>query len=167
EGGVLPDTFAQDPVYIRDLRGDSRKLFREGVLGSRRFNGLKVWLSLKRYGRAGYAAALERQVGLARLLHRLLREDGRFVFPHEPVLAITCFRFQPAGMDAEAAGELAVRMQQAIERAGRHWISTTVARGERWLRANVNSYLTREEHVRELADAVRHAAQEPAGRAAG
>jgi glutamate/tyrosine decarboxylase-like PLP-dependent enzyme len=154
EGAVLPDTFAQDPVYIRDLHTPGRRFFREGVLGSRRFNGLKVWLSLKRYGRAEYAAAIERQVDLTRLLHETLRRDGRFVFPHEPVLAISCFRFQPSRMSEPQADALVPGMQQAIEREGRHWISTTVVRGQRYLRANVNSFLTRDEHIRELVAAV-------------
>ncbi len=151
---ALPRTFAQDPVYIRDLQTSGRKYFREGVLGSRRFNSLKLWLSLKRYGREGYAAEVEREVELTRLLHRLLVEDGRFVFPHEPVLAICCFRPQPPGTTHEEADETCLRLQREIELAGRHWISTTVVHGRRYLRANVNSYLTREKHVRELVDAV-------------
>ncbi len=154
DGSILPATFAQDPVYIRDLQTEGRKFFREGILGSRRFNGLKLWLSLKRYGRAAYAAEVEREAALARLLHELLARDGRFVFPHEPVLAIACFRFQPAGTSDEEADATALRVQRQIERAGRHWISTTVVRGRRYLRANVNSYHTREEHVRELVEAV-------------
>jgi aromatic-L-amino-acid decarboxylase len=154
EASILPETFSQDPVYIRDLPREGRRFFQEGILGSRRFNGLKVWLSLKRYGRAGYAEAIERQVELTRVLHRRLREDGRFVFPHDPVLAICCFRFQPSGWSAAAAEELVPRVQQAIEREGRHWISTTVVRGARYLRVNVNSHLTRERHIRELVEAV-------------
>ena len=154
EAAVLPQTFAHDPVYIRDLHTPGRRFFREGLLGSRRSNGLKLWVSLKRYGRVAYAAAIERQVDLARLLHDLLRADGRFTFPHDPVLAISCFRLQPPGMADEEADAWALQVQQAIEREGRHWISTTVVHGLRYLRANVNSYLTRELHVRELAQAV-------------
>lgn len=165
DAGVLPATFAQDPVYIRDLHSPGRRFFREGLLGSRRFNGLKLWLSLKRHGRVAYAEAIERQVDLTHLLHDLLQRDGRFAFPHEPVLAISCFRFQPSGMSGEKADEVAARMQQAIEREGRHWISTTVARARRYLRANVNSYLTRERHIRELVeDVLRHAPAEEARR---
>jgi aromatic-L-amino-acid decarboxylase len=154
DGSILPATFALDPVYIRDLQSEGRKFFREGILGSRRFNGLKLWLSLKRYGRAAYAAEIEREVALARLLHDLLARDGRFVFPHQPVLAIACFRFQPAGTSDEEADAVVLRVQREIERGGRHWISTTVVHGRRYLRVNVNSYHTREEHVRELFEAV-------------
>jgi aromatic-L-amino-acid decarboxylase len=154
DGSVLPAAFALDPVYIRDLQSEGRKFFREGILGSRRFNGLKLWLSLKRYGRAAYAAEIEREVALTRLLHELLARDGRFVFPHEPVLAIACFRYQPSGTSDAEADATALRVQREIELAGRHWISTTVVRGQRYLRVNINSYFTREEHVRELVTAV-------------
>jgi aromatic-L-amino-acid decarboxylase len=150
DGSILPATFAHDPVYIRDLQTEGRKYFREGLLGSRRFNGLKLWLSLKRYGREAYAAEIEREVALARLLHELLAEDGRFTFPHEPVLAIACFRFQPPEVSDAEADAIALRVQREIELEGRHWISTTVVHDRRYLRANVNSYLTREQHVREL-----------------
>ena len=154
ERSILPETFAQDPVYIRDLRVPGRHWFREGLQGSRRFNSLKLWLSLKRYGRRGYEAAIERQVDLARRLHdRLVMESG-FSAPHEPVLAISCFRPDPPDADEAAASARAIAIQEAIEREGRHWISTTVVHGRRYLRANVNSYLTREEHVDELAGTV-------------
>jgi aromatic-L-amino-acid decarboxylase len=151
---ALNRTFAQDPVYIRDLRVPGRNWFREGLQGSRRFNSLKLWLSLKRYGRRGYEAAIERQVDLARRLHAGLVEDNGFSAPHEPVLAISCFRPDPPSSDEAAAGPRAIAIQEAIEREGRHWISTTVVHGRRYLRANVNSYLTREEHVDELAERV-------------
>jgi aromatic-L-amino-acid decarboxylase len=151
---ALGRTFAQDPVYIRDLRVPGRNWFREGLQGSRRFNSLKLWLSLKRYGRCGYEEAVDRQVDLARRLHRRLVEENGFSAPHEPVLAISCFRPDPPSADEAAAGARAIAIQEAIEREGRHWISTTVVHGRRFLRANVNSYLTREEHVDELAERV-------------
>jgi aromatic-L-amino-acid decarboxylase len=45
-------------------------------------------------------------------------------------------------------------VQREIERQGRHWISTTVVHGRRFLRANVNSYHTGETHIRELVAAL-------------
>jgi aromatic-L-amino-acid decarboxylase len=151
---ILARAFAQDPVYIRDLRVPGRHWFREGVQGSRRFNSLKLWLSLKRHGRRGYEAAIDRQVDLARRLHDRLVGPAGFSAPHEPVLAISCFRPDPPDAEEAAAGPRAIAIQEAIEREGRHWVSTTVVHGRRYLRANVNSYLTREVHVHELAERV-------------
>ncbi|WP_156051904.1 hypothetical protein [Allokutzneria albata] len=67
--------------------------------------------------------------------------------------AVCCARFLPGEL-RDAPGplqdEVQQRVQQRIERDGRAWLATTVLRGRRVLRIDVNSVLTRAGHVDEL-----------------
>ncbi|MBP2328281.1 glutamate/tyrosine decarboxylase-like PLP-dependent enzyme [Kibdelosporangium banguiense] len=88
-------------------------------------------------------------VGLATQLSTM--ED--FEVLGEVQTAVCCTRFLPAEL-RDAPGpvqdEVQQRLQQRIERGGRAWPATTVLRGRRVLRININSVLTRAEHVDEL-----------------
>jgi aromatic-L-amino-acid decarboxylase len=67
--------------------------------------------------------------------------------------AVCCARLLPDEL-RDAPGpvqdEVQQRLQQRIERGGRAWLATTVVRGRRALRININSVLTRAEHIDEL-----------------
>jgi len=69
--------------------------------------------------------------------------------------AVCCFRFAPAGFansDAVAQDRLQQDLQQRIERGGEAWITTTVLKGRRTLRVNINSFLTERRHIDDLVD---------------
>jgi hypothetical protein len=41
-------------------------------------------------------------------------------------------------------------LQQTIERSGEAWLTTTIVRGHRVMRVNINSFLTEQQHVDDL-----------------
>ena len=47
------------------------------------------------------------------------------------------------------------RLQQRVERGGGAWFATTVVKGRRVLRFNVNSLLTERRHVDDLVELLR------------
>jgi len=46
------------------------------------------------------------------------------------------------------------RLQQIIERSGEAWLTTTVLKGRRAMRVNINSFLTEQRHVDDLIDLI-------------
>src|SRR5258705_9625820 len=97
EKGRLSDTFRKFPEY---LASDPESPFpgpawfaERGVDLSRGFKALKVWMGLKRHGRRGYVAAIERDVALARFLSEEVRRRPEFELLAEPVLSIANFRY--------------------------------------------------------------------------
>jgi aromatic-L-amino-acid decarboxylase len=155
---VLRDSFDITPEYLSEQRGGEDvpfDCFRYGQLGTKRFNALKVWMALKTLGTRGYAEIIDRQIELTRHLAARLGDSENFECVGEVETAVCCFRFVPAplrGAGGEALDALQIALQQRVERSGEAWISTTVLKGRRALRANVNSYLTERRHVDDLLE---------------
>jgi aromatic-L-amino-acid decarboxylase len=155
-GRVLRDAFDITPEYLSEERGGEDvpfDFFRYGQLGTRRFNALKVWAALKTLGTRGYARIIERQIELAEHLAARVGELEHFKLVGRVETAVCNFRFLlPAVVDEREQDDLQRRLQQRVERSGEAWISTTVLRGRRALRANVNSFLTERRHVDDLVE---------------
>jgi aromatic-L-amino-acid decarboxylase len=157
-GRLLRDSFDITPEYLSEQRGGEDvpfDCFRYGQLGTKRFNALKVWMALKSLGTRGYAEIIDRQIELTKYLATRLRETEGFETVGEVETAVCCFRFAPEWMDSasdEARDALQQALQQRIERGGEAWLSTTVLKGRRALRANVNSFLTERRHIDDLVE---------------
>lgn len=159
EGGrILRDGFDITPEYLSEERGGADvefDFFRYGQLGTRRFNALKLWMSLKHLGVGGYAEIVERQIELTRYLASRIDASADFERVGEVETAVCCLRFVPPELKA-ASGERADLvqrdLQQRVERSGEAWISTTVLGGRRALRVNINSFLTEQRHIDNLVE---------------
>jgi aromatic-L-amino-acid/L-tryptophan decarboxylase len=159
EGGrVLRDAFDITPEYLNEDRGGADvefDFFRYGQMGTRRFNSLKLWMSLKFLGRQGYAQIIERQIELTKYFASRLNELEGFHPLAQVETAVCCFKFLPEGLQ-NANGELQdgvqQHLQQRIERGGEAWLTTTVLHGRRVLRVNINSFLTERRHVDDLLE---------------
>jgi aromatic-L-amino-acid decarboxylase len=162
EGGrVLRDAFDITPEYLNEDRGGADvefDFFRYGQLGTRRFNSLKLWMAMKFMGREGYAIVVERQIELTEYLADRINQLADFETIGPVETAVCCFRYLPHGMansDGVEQDRLQQQLQQAIEKSGEAWITTTVLKGRRALRANINSFLTERRHIDDLLELLR------------
>ena len=148
EGGhVLRDAFDMTPEYLSEDRGGADvefDFFRYGQMGTRRFNSLKLWMAIKFMGREGYAKTVERQISLTEYLAKQIDGLKDFKRVGEVETAVCCFRLEPE------EDHLQQRLQQIIERSGEAWLTTTVLKGRRALRVNINSFLTEQHHIDDL-----------------
>jgi L-2,4-diaminobutyrate decarboxylase len=110
---------------------------------SRRFDALKVWTALQRYGADGIGALYDHLCDLTMELYRTVREHPAFEAMHEPESNILCFR--AVGMDNG-------RLRERYNASGRGWITSTLLAGERVLRVTVMNPRTTTRHVRALVD---------------
>nr|MBA2341712.1 aminotransferase class V-fold PLP-dependent enzyme [Pyrinomonadaceae bacterium] len=158
---VLRRSFDASPEYLSERResmggADTEyDLFRYGQLGTRRANSLKLWMCLKFLGARGYAEIIDRQIELTHRLASRIDASPNFERAGEVETAVCCFRFTPErlrGGGESERNELQQALQQRIEQNGEAWFASTVIKGERALRVNVNSYLTRERHIDYLVE---------------
>ncbi len=107
---------------------------------SRRFIGLKVFLSLLVAGWEGYEKAIRHQTAMGDLLRRkLIQNDWRVV--NSTPLPTICFENGQEG--AVNSLEVLVQIAAPILKSGRAWISTTRLGGLRpVLRATITNYRT-------------------------
>ena len=163
DGAALRRTFEVQPHYVSDRifsEHEDLNLFQFGAAGSRRLNALKVWLSLRQYGRSGYEKVIDRQVALAEYLAESVAASEDLQAMSRPSLGVMCFRYVPARLEGKERelDALQMEIQNAVHRRGRAWISTSMLGGRRVLRFCVTSHLSRERHVDRMLEEVRAAA---------
>jgi glutamate/tyrosine decarboxylase-like PLP-dependent enzyme len=103
---------------------------------SRGFKALKVWMGFKRHGRQGFAAAIERDVALARFLAEEVDRRAEFERLAEPVLSIANFRYRPdPAMTEEALATLNRKIVNRLVGSGSFFLAPTLLKGKTSLRA--------------------------------
>jgi aromatic-L-amino-acid decarboxylase len=159
----LHRTFHRTPEYYRHAAPQDAPLnwFEYSIEGTRRFRALKLWLSWKHLGTAGFARLVEHNVDLAAYLAARCREAGDFeALPAQPELSVVCFRHLPEGLGPERLDAYQDRLQLALEASGEAWVSTTRLRGATYLRAGIVNYLSTEADVDRMLGALRRLSPE-------
>lgn len=163
-GRILRDAFDITPEYLSEDRQSMKgadvdyDFFRYGQLGTRRFNALKIWMALKFMGVSGYSEVIERQIDLTHYLAARLDALADFERAGRVETAVCCFRFLPESVRAQSAAEqdsIQQKLQQRVEESREAWLSTTVLKGRRAIRVNVNSFLTERRHLDDLVELLR------------
>jgi len=144
--------------------GDKVNFFQYGVQGSRRLNALKLWMTFKMVGRRQYAAWVEKDIELARILAARMRRlrDFRILGPN--TLGICNFRWEPldeAGQllfDEDRTDRINRSLQELVEMEGDAWFSYTVLNGRVALRVNVENRLMEQGDIERLVLVITRAA---------
>ena len=157
----LLSTFHSSPEYYASSRPEDEPLnwYQYSLEGTRRFRALKLWMSWKQVGSAGFGALIEQNDDLAAYLAGRCRDEPDIeALPAEPELSIVCFRHLPVGHEQwspEVLDDYQARLQRALEISGKAWVSVTTLRGRTFLRAGVVNYLSTEEDVDLMIDTLR------------
>lgn len=149
----LRRTFSIAAPYLQGtLQTDYKGLdyFEYGPQMSRGFNALKVWMSIKHYGKEGYQKLLRQNILCAKHLHKLVKSSADFLAMHEPVLFIYSFRFFPAALQEYAddpqinhyLDTLNQRIADEIMATGFAFIMTSKVRGHVVIRLSICSHRT-------------------------
>jgi len=112
---------------------------------SRRFIGLKVFLSLLVAGWEGYERAICHQTAMGELLRCDLIEAG-WAIENDTPLPVICFSDRGGG-DAQV-------IAMEVVGSGEAWVSTTLIGGRTVLRACITNYRTMAEDVEALIGAL-------------
>jgi aromatic-L-amino-acid/L-tryptophan decarboxylase len=147
-GRDLTSTFRVAANYMPSAEASDPYL--SSAQWSRRFIGLKVFMSLAAAGRAGYAAQIEHDCRLGDRLRARLQHDGWRVLNETP-LPIVCF--VPDG-DEDGDPDQLARIARRLEASGAAWISVAQLGGRRALRACITSHRSTEADVDALCDLV-------------
>jgi aromatic-L-amino-acid/L-tryptophan decarboxylase len=158
EPGRMAAAFRYFPAY---LASDPESPFpgpawfaERGPELSRSFKALKVFMGLVHHGRKAYAASIERDCALARLLAEEIRSRAELELLSEPALSIVAFRYRAPGssLDGEALDRLNRAIVNQLVREGLFFLSPTVLRGAAWLRVSITNFRTTEADLRLLLD---------------
>jgi len=112
---------------------------------SRRFSGLKIYLSLLLYGMEGYADVIGNQVEMGGKLRTLLNRDGWTLKNHTP-LPVLCFTDTTLNVDPGFTKHIC----DTLVKSGEAWISIYPIGQEEVLRACITNYHTDVSHLTRL-----------------
>ncbi|MGW3290518.1 pyridoxal phosphate-dependent decarboxylase family protein [Streptomyces sp. NPDC001002] len=124
-----------------------------GPDGARPWKSLGLWLAMRHLGREGYAELLLGNLDVARHLAERVRATDGLELLADPVVPICCFRAVPEREGVDLA-KYTERLHRAVVARGDFHLTVCHPNGETYLRAAVNNYTTRNEHVDALLEAV-------------
>ena len=143
-GAALHRTFKVSTAYMPEDNEEAIDPYVTSVQWSRRFIGLKLFLSLLVAGRTGYVRQLERDVQLGDLLRERLTAGGWRIV-NDSVLPVVCFTDTPSEDASCTPGADVGRIDRIVDTIvarGRVWLSSTRVHGEPALRACITSHRT-------------------------
>jgi len=118
------------------------------LLTSRRFDALKLWISLQTLGRDKLAAMIDRTIALANHAATLIRAASDLELVCEPQLSTVVFRYiPPAGADADRINSA---IRQSLFDGGLAVIGHTRVRGRQCLKLTCMNPATTEANLEEL-----------------
>ena len=170
DGTQLAQTFGgRSPEYYRggETPGDDHdhdgqlNFYKLSFEGTRRWRALKLWMTWKHLGTAGFGRLIEANDDLAAYLAARCADSIDFeAMPAAPELSVVCFRHLPAGLAGEGLDAHQDRLQAALEVSGDGWLTTTRLRGSTWLRAGIVNYLATEDDIDHLLTTLRRLASD-------
>jgi aromatic-L-amino-acid/L-tryptophan decarboxylase len=148
--------FSIVPEYLQTPESTTvTNLMDYGPALGRRFRALKLWMTLRYFGREGLAARIREHVRLAAIFARLVEgaEGWEIVAPFP--LSTVVFRYVGApDSDLDGINE---RILERVNQTGEVFLSHTRLRGAYVLRLAVGNLRTTESHVRRAWDLLRDA----------
>lgn len=144
---ILEQAFRVDTAYMPHEAAGLPVLdpYQHSMQWSRRFTGLKVFLSLAVAGWEGYASAIRHMVEMGRRLKAGLKAGGWRIVNDTP-LPIVCFT-DAAHLEG-ARRDYLEAVARTVVASGHVWISSTVLGGEKpALRACITNYRTEPQDV--------------------
>ena len=149
----LTASFGLKPSYLTDELDSANERYQYYVHSfeqSRRFRGLKVWMSFKRYGASQIGEWIDNNVRQAKHLYSLVARHPEFEAASEPPMSAICIRYRGADLDEAQSKELHAEVARRVEQSGKFWFSTTELKGKTWFRVNPVNFRTRTEHMDQL-----------------
>lgn len=167
EGHRLADAFRKFPEYLAsdpDSPFPGPAWFAErGPELSRGFKALKVFMGLMRHGRSGYAAAIERDVALARYLSEEVDRRPQLERLAPTTLSIVNFRFLVPGASPERVDTVNRQIVNRLVGSGSFFLAPTILKGRASLRVCIVNFRTGEDDLRFLVDEACRVGAELAG----
>jgi len=136
----------------RDARRPVRNQVDKSLATTRRFDALKLWLTLRTVGADGIGELFDAVVDRAAEAYELLAADPRFEVVTRPSLSTLVFRW--AGVDDERADAVTLHVREALFASGAAVVASTTVGGRHWLKFTLLNPRTTIDDIAEVLDLV-------------
>ncbi|WP_068249553.1 pyridoxal phosphate-dependent decarboxylase family protein [Janibacter corallicola] len=140
--------------YLNPRTSVAPNLVDKSMQTTRRFDALKLWLTLRVVGADAVGEMFDEVIDRAREVYDVLVEDERFEVAAEPVLSTVLMRYRPEGLSAEDADHLAPRIRHELLGSGDVMVAGTTIDGRAWLKFTLLNPHTPLEHLRGILETI-------------
>jgi aromatic-L-amino-acid/L-tryptophan decarboxylase len=162
--GIARQTFAYTGSYAKQLSDDPIEgfaFFEESMELSRRFRGLKLWLSLRYHGLEGFRAAIRSDLEHAQRLAQTVDQAPMLERLAPVELSAVCFRHLVSpDASEETRNRFNLALLKRIIRRGNVYLSNAELEGKFCLRACIVNHLTKDSDIASVVPEVLAAAEE-------
>jgi glutamate/tyrosine decarboxylase-like PLP-dependent enzyme len=150
----LRRAFRLEGEYLEDAMGREEEVnfSAYSIQLTRRFRALKLWMTLKVFGKSHMAAAVERGFERAEEAERLLRDRSDWAIVSPASMGIVTFRCVPAGRTEAEVDALNRRLAPALSAEGEAFVTKTTLDGRPVLRLCTINPRTRTEDIQQTID---------------
>lgn len=149
----LREAFSLAPEYLRTKQDPRALNFHEyGLPLGRRFRSLKLWFTMRAYGRRGIAAMIEDHIENAKKLRDLILADGNWEIVAPVDFSLVVFRHR-------AGDEKTKAVLERVNDSGQALISPDVLRGKQAIRLAIGNWQTEWQDVLAAWEAIQEAAR--------
>lgn len=149
----LREAFSLAPEYLRTKQDPRALNFHEyGLPLGRRFRSLKLWFTMRAYGRRGIAAMIEDHIENAKKLRDLILADGNWEIVAPVDFSLVVFRHR-------AGDEKTKEVLERVNDSGQALISPDVLRGKQAIRLAIGNWQTEWQDVLAAWEAIQEAAR--------
>ena len=152
--------FSHTGDYAKSLSDDPLEgfaFFEETIELSRRFRGLRLWMSLRYHGLGAFRKAIAENIEQAKRLAGMIADEPDLELLAAVGLSAVCFRWR--GADEATLDRINKGLLEAINERGRVYLSNATINGKFALRACITNHRTTDEDVRAVVDEVKAAAR--------
>ncbi|MGJ9422140.1 pyridoxal phosphate-dependent decarboxylase family protein [Aeromicrobium sp. CF3.5] len=121
---------------------------------TRRFDALKLWVTLRTMGPETIGAYVDAVIDLARLGYDLMVRDPDLEVVTEPTLSTLVFRFRPDGVSEDVADEINPAIRRIVAGSGSAVIAGTKVGGRSWLKLTMLNPATTTDDLAAVLDLV-------------
>ncbi|HEY9738073.1 MAG TPA: aspartate aminotransferase family protein, partial [Trichocoleus sp.] len=130
-------------------------LVTKSVQTTRRFDALKLWVSLQHLGRQGFAAMIDATINLAQQTAHQIAADPALELAHQPVINAVVFRYRPSATLSDQANLINRHIRQALLHRGQAVLAQTQVAGRTHLKLTLLNPRTTLAHVSDILSAVK------------
>lgn len=141
----------------RDARRPVRNQVDKSLATTRRFDALKLWLTLRIMGADGVGELFDAVVDLAARAYELLAADPRFEVAVRPTLSTLVFRWAGCDVrswDDDRADAVTLHVREALFASGEAVVASTTVDGRHWLKFTLLNPRTSIDDIAEVLDLV-------------
>jgi aromatic-L-amino-acid/L-tryptophan decarboxylase len=157
---IVRRAFSLVPEYLITPEGEAvTNLMDYGPALGRRFRALKLWMTLRYFGRQGLAARIREHIRLAHHFAEWIDRQPDWERLAPVPFSTVVFRYRPAGVPEEQLDPLNERILAAVNASGEALLSHTRLNDRYAIRLAIGNLRTTEEHVSRVRDLLSEAAR--------